>query len=98
MSSATYQDVVRAIIGREQELMGETALRQASTVSGIDYGDRLEISDSVDRDTVEELMEKYQALQGKASAGLARTVLKDIIDEDTDLDLPESILPEKAKT
>lgn len=98
MENLDYRDVVMAIVGKEQEVMGEIALKRAGNVKGVDYNEgTISFSEDIDQETIKQLVEEYKKLQGGGSIGIAREALGNVLETSFDLDLPTEIIPQKIR-
>lgn len=95
-SDLGYQDVIRAIVEEERKAVGILAVKRASRLDELEEEDgELIFVDEPDSSTLERLLEVYEEFQGKGSTAIARRAMKDVLDDDFNLDLPAKIIPRK---
>lgn len=93
-----YDTVIKKIIEKQGETIGQIAKQRAKRVDSINIEDgEIVFDEDPSREDVEELMDEYKEIQGKGAVGIARKAVGEVIDEDTDLDLPEEIVPKEIK-
>lgn len=93
-----YEEVIRKIIEKQEETIGMIAKQRAKSVDSIDIeDDEITFNESPDKQDVEDLMEEYKEIQGKGAVGIARKAMSNLLDEDSNLDLPEEIVPKEVK-
>lgn len=90
-----YGAVIRKIIEKQEETIGLIAKQKAKGVGKIKIeGDEISFNEEPTKEDVEALMEEYKEIQGQGAVGIARKAMSNLLDEESDLDLPEEIIPE----
>lgn len=93
-----YKEVMRTIIEKQEETIGMIAKQKAKSVDSINIeGEDIEFNEEPEKEDVEALMKQYKEIQGKGAVGIARKAMSNLLDEESDLDLPEEIVPKEVK-
>lgn len=92
-----YSEVLEKIIAKQEETIGMIARQRAKRVDSITEEDgELKFEEPTEED-VEALMQEYKEIQGQGAVGIARKGMSEILDEDTEIELPEEIIPKDIK-
>lgn len=93
-----HKEVIRKIIEKQEETIGMIARQKAKSVDKIEIeGEEVNFSEDPGKEDVEALMDEYKEIQGKGAVGIARKAMSNLLDEDSDIDLPEEIIPKDIK-
>jgi hypothetical protein len=93
-----YRDVVSAIVRKEEETVGELAVRRAGNLEEIEVEEgEIKFSREPDGSTVRRLIENYSEFQKDGSKAIAREAMRETLEPDFQLDLPADIVPTKLK-
>lgn len=90
-----YETILRSIIEKQEETIGMIAVQRAKKLDIVEAEDsEIEFNGEATKEDVEALMDEYKQIQGKGAVGIARKAMADVLEDDTELDLPEEIVPE----
>ncbi|MFB6204638.1 MAG: hypothetical protein ABEJ75_03255 [Candidatus Nanohaloarchaea archaeon] len=93
-----YRRVIETIVNKQLDTIGPLARGPAEELDVLEFqDDQLKFTGEPSREDVEELLENYRETQGKSAIGIARRAVDEIVDDDTDIDLPDEITPKKMK-
>lgn len=86
--SELYENLIKAIVHQQEEIIGPVALAQAKTVTGIKVnGDNISFTSNNPKKTLEQLVFAYAELFGRASVELSKEAISKV-------KAPSEILPD----
>jgi hypothetical protein len=93
-----YEEILESIVEKQEETIGMIAVQRAKRIDSIEVEDgEIKFIRDATKEDVEALMDEYKEIQGKGALGIARKAMSEILDEDTEIDLPEEIIPKDIK-
>ena len=93
-----YKDVIEKIVEKQQETIGMIAVQRAKAIDKLEVEDgEISFNEDPGKEDVEALMDEYKEIQGQGAVGIARKGMSELLGEDTQLELPEEIIPKDVK-
>lgn len=93
-----YKTVIEKIVKKQKDTIGMIAVQRSKALDKIDVKEgEISFNDEPTKEDVEELMKEYKQIQGQGAVGIVRKGMSELLDEDSDIDLPEEIIPKDVK-
>ncbi|MFB6180842.1 MAG: hypothetical protein ABEJ93_03105 [Candidatus Nanohalobium sp.] len=93
-----YETVIQKIIEKQEDTIGDIARKRAENIEIIEIEDgEIKFNGEAGKSDVKALMDEYKEIQGQGAIGIAKKAVSEALDGDTDIDLPEEILPKEVK-